>query len=109
MAAGEALFALETYLDPGKTWTKEEEQQLELLLSFSSSKILNRAYPFREELPELPAQFENLQVRIAAEIYARMGAEGQTVHNENGINRTWSTCDAGQVLLREVVPEVGVL
>lgn len=111
MAAGgsAALYTLESYLDSGKTWTDAEETQLNLLLSFSASKIINRAYPFREDVTEVPSQYENLQIRLAAELYARMGAEGQTVHNENGINRTWESSEAGQVMLREIVPEVGIL
>ena len=104
-----ALYDFEAYLDPNKSWTEQEEAQLSQLLAFSASQILNRAYPFRETLPELPARYAALQIQIAAELYNRMGNEGQIVHNENGINRTWASDEVSQGMLRQIVPEVGVV
>lgn len=98
---------LESYLDPGKEWSDDEAMQLGMLLRFAASKIINRRYPFDDTVTEVPAKYHMTQIQIAAELYARMGAEGQTAHSENGISRTWESADAAQSLLQEVVPMVG--
>lgn len=101
----EQLEQLKLYLDPDKVWTESEENQLSLLLRFSASKIINRRYPFDDDITEVPAKYLNLQVRIAAELFAKMGAEGQTSHSENGINRVWDDADVAKSMLAEVVPK----
>lgn len=103
------LDTLKTYLDPDKTWTEAEEKQLAVLLRFSGSKILNQRYPFDDSVSEVPVKYEMTQVRIAAELYAKMGAEGQTSHGENGIIRAWESADVAQGLLDEIIPLAGVI
>lgn len=102
------LDALKTYLDPEKEWTDKEEKQLIVLLRFSGSKIINQRYPYDDTVSEVPPRYHNLQVRMAAELYAKMGAEGQTTHNENGIARTWESADVARGLLEEITPMAGV-
>ena len=80
-----------------------------MLLQFAGQKILNQRYPYDDTKTEVPARFLQLQLRIAIELYAKMGAEGQTTHNENGINRAWESADVAQGLLSEIVPVVGVV
>lgn len=100
---------LKTYLDPKKVWSAEEEGQLILLLQFAGSKILNQRYPYDETITEVPVRYQFLQVRIAAELYAKLGAEGQITHSENGISRAWDDADVAQGLLAEITPYVGVV
>ena len=50
-----------------------------------------------------------LQIRIAAELYNHIGANGQTSYTNNGITRVWESSDVAQSLLNEVVPRVGVI
>ena len=104
----ELLQELETYLDPEKTWSDSEAGLLTQLLQFAASEILDRRFPFGTELTEPPARYRNLQVQIAAELYAKLGAQGQTAHNENGINRTWASANISDALLSRIVPVVGV-
>ena len=60
----------------------------ELLLSLleqSEGIILNRRYPFgAPEGATLSAFHQQIQLRIAVELFNKMGAEGQTDHDENG-------------------------
>lgn len=100
---------LKMYLDPKKVWTPEEEGQLTLLLRFSGNKILNQRYPYDDTTVDVPARYQSLQVRIAAELYAKLGAEGQITHSENGISRAWDSADVAQGLLNEITPYVGVI
>lgn len=103
------LEALKAYLEPEKMWTDAEEKQLSVLLRFSGSKILNQRFPFDDTVTFVPLRYQDLQVRIAAELYAKMGAEGQTSHSENGISRVWESADIAQGLLNEIVPVAGVI
>ena len=102
------LEKLKMYLDPAKTdWTEAEENQLTLLLDFAGDKILKARYPFGTSITDVPVMFSNLQIRMAVDLYGKMGAEGQTSHSENGISRVWETADVSRSLLREVTPMVG--
>lgn len=96
-------------IDPAKVWTPEEEAQLDMLLRFAAAKILNHCYPYDETVTDVPTRYEALQVRIAVELYSKMGAEGQTSHSENGISRAWDSADVAQGLLNEITPHVGVV
>ena len=83
----------------------------ELLLSLleqSEGIILNRRYPFgAPEGATLSPVYQLIQIRIAVELFGKMGAEGQTAHGENGISRTWEAGDVSPSLLRQIVPVCG--
>ena len=105
----ELVSMLELYLDPNKVWSEQDEQLLNLLLGFAASEILERRYPFGTTLTEPPAQYQNLQVQMAADLYAKLGAQGQLAHAENGISRTWASANISDALLSRIVPIVGVI
>ena len=78
------------------------------LIEQSEGIVLNRRYPFG--VPEgmtVPTQYEQIQLRVAAELFSKMGAEGQVSHSENGISRTWEAGDVSPSLLRKIVPVCG--
>ena len=78
------------------------------LLEQSEGIILNRRYPFGPpEGATLSALHEQIQIRIAVELFSKMGAEGQTEHAENGITRKWEAADVSPSLLRTIVPVCG--
>lgn len=81
---------------------------LDILLLQSEWIVLNRRYPFGPpEGATIPAQYEHIQLQIAVELFSKMGAEGQTAHNENGINRTYEAADVSPSLLKRIVPICG--
>lgn len=81
---------------------------LNLLVKQAEAIVLNKRYPFGvPENATVPVQYEHLQIRIAVELYSKMGAEGQTVHEENGIKRTYEAADVSPSLLRQILPVVG--
>ncbi len=87
----------------------DEDTLLLTLLSISAQKILDRAYPYDPTVTEVPTRYETKQVEIAAYLYNKRGAEGQIVHNENGINRTYESADVPESLMRGITPYVGVI
>lgn len=81
---------------------------LTLLLEQAGGIVLNKRYPFG--IPEgatVPSQYEHIQLQIAVELFSKMGAEGQTAHDENGIKRTYEAADVSRSLLRRIVPVCG--
>lgn len=91
----------------------DKEQDVELLgelMNSARDAILNRRFPFGydPETVELPVRFNDLQIRIAMDLYNKMGAEGQLSHSENGMQRTYESSWISESLLREVTPMVGV-
>lgn len=84
------------------------DELLLFLLEQSEGIILNRRYPFgAPEGATLSPLHEQIQLRIAVELFSKMGAEGQTEHAENGITRKWEAADVSPSLLRMVVPVCG--
>lgn len=78
------------------------------LLEQAKGIILNRRYPFgAPEGAKLSAYHEQIQIRMAVELFNKMGAEGQTAHDENGIKRTWEAGDVSPTLLKVIVPVCG--
>lgn len=81
---------------------------LDALLSQSEAIVLNKRYPFG--IPEgsaVPSAYEHIQLQIAVELFSKMGAEGQSAHNENGINRTYESADISPSLLGRIIPVCG--
>ena len=84
------------------------DELLSYLLEQSEGIILNRRYPFgAPEGATLSPFHEQIQLRIALELFAKMGAEGQTMHTENGVSRTWEAADVSPSLLRQIIPVCG--
>lgn len=81
---------------------------LSILLSQAAGIVLNKRYPFGQpEGAEVPKAYEHIQLQIAVELFAKMGAEGQTAHKENGIDRTYEAADVSPSLLKRIIPICG--
>lgn len=89
--------------------------ELEDILESAKNIILSRRYPFGDfpvdEQGEtiLEPRYKDLQIRIAVELYAKIGVEGQTAHTENGVSRTYENANVSESLLREITPKVGIV
>lgn len=90
-----------------KGW--DEDELLNMFLSIAAQKILDRAFPFDEDVKEVPRRYHLKQVEIAAYLYNKQGAEGQTAHAENGITRTYGSADVPEAMLQGIVPHVKVM
>lgn len=84
-------------------------QLLNVYLTIAKNKILNRAYPYDDTKTEVPSKYDVLQCEIAAYLYNKRGAEGQTSHDENGIKRTYESADVPESMLKQITPYVGVI
>lgn len=83
----------------------DTDEVLDNVLADAEALVLNRMYPFGyPDGTTVPSRYERIQIQLAAELYSKRGAEGQTSHSENGISRTWTEKSA---LLSRVLPHVG--
>ena len=107
MSNEDKLAALKTMIsDPGTPYTDE---LLSVYLDVAGRKVLRRLYPFRNDVTEVPEEYEYNQLEIAAYLVIKRGAEGETAHSENGISRAWEDADVAQGLLREITPMAEVV
>ena len=78
-------------------------------LQIAGRKIINRAYPYDDDITEVPRRYEVLQCEIAAYMLNKRGAEGELMHTENGISRTYEKADVPESLMGQIVPYCGVI
>ena len=101
MTNAEKRVALATTLAPDT----DTDEVLDGVLADAEALVLNRMYPFGyPDGTVVPPRYERIQVQLAAELYSKRGAEGQSGHSENGISRSWPEKSA---LLSRVMPHVG--
>lgn len=104
MTSDEKLLSLKKRIEPDTA----SDDLLSELIEQAGAIVLNRRFPFGyAENTEVPDQYARLQIAIALELYAKRGAEAQTGHSENGINRTYEAGDVSPSLLKQIVPLVG--
>ena len=106
MSATEAIQIVQTLLenDPSAT-----DALVSVYLQDAQAAILRRLYPFGvpSDVTAVPSIYELLWCKLAARYFLRRGAEGEIVHEENGINRQYGSV-GDEDLLREVTPYVWV-
>ena len=75
---------------------------IKVYLRLANSKMLERLYPFDadKEESDLPERYETIQCELASRLFLRRGGEGETNHEENGVNRTYATVDDEDLLSR---------
>lgn len=88
---------------------KVSDIELEDILESAKAVILSRRFPFTEPPTEIEERYKDLQIRIAVEMFNKRGAEGETSHSENGVNRTYASANVSEDLLKEITPKVGVV
>jgi hypothetical protein len=81
---------------------------LDVYLDVAANKIITRAFPYDDTVTAVPARYELLQCEIAAYLYNKRGAEGETRHAENGTDRSYENADVPASLMNQIVPAVGV-
>lgn len=94
----------------GDSRAKEDPLALSVYLDMAGAKILERLYPYKENWDglEVPDKYAMLQLKIAAYMLNKRGAEGQIQHIENGVHRNYGDADVPESMLASVAPFVGI-
>lgn len=71
-------------------------------LNQAAQKILDRLYPLRMDLYSrgVPEEYGYLHCQLAARQFLRRGGEGESSHEENGVNRVYGSVDDEDILSR---------
>lgn len=77
---------------------------LDTFLDIAKDRVLSKCYPFDQTKVTIPARYVSVQVEIAAYLINKRGAEGELVHDENGIRRTYEKAYVPPSLLDAVTP-----
>lgn len=89
-----------------------DESDEDILLSYldiAKQKVLAKLYPFDPERNDIPERYAMTVIEIAAYLLNKRGAEGETEHSENGIQRVYESASVPDSMLRHVIPYVKVL
>lgn len=85
----------------------DTDEVLNAYLTIAGQEIINRAYPYRTGEETVPSRYDMLQIEIAIYKLNKRGAEQETAHSENGINRTYESADTPKSMLDQVIPYCG--
>jgi hypothetical protein len=88
---------------------EKNEDILSTFLDLAGERILRRAYPFRSDIQEVPAEYHSTQIDIALYLLNKRGAEGETSHSENGISRSYESATVPDSMLKHITPHASVL
>ena len=77
-------------------------------LAHAKNIVFELAFPHGNWPEVMPARYDGVQVDIAVELINKRGAEGETVHLENGISRHWEAGSISPSLRRRIIPYAGV-
>lgn len=83
-----------------------DDRILSTFLDIAAEKILAKCYPFRPDERDVPSRYHGTQLEIAAYLLNKRGAEGETSHSENGVNRSYESASVPDSMLKNVVPFV---
>ena len=85
------------------------DDTLYVYLTLAGEEIIRKAYPYDDTQSIVPPRYGVLQCEIAAYLFNKRGAEGQTAHSENGISRQYARSGVPESMLSAIVPYVGVI
>ena len=99
MTDAEKITVITTLVDNDPEATTEV---LRVYLHSAAQKILDRLYPYNREryADGVPEEYGYLHCELAARLFLRRGGEGETSHEENGVNRTYASVDDEDILSR---------
>lgn len=110
MTDTEKLTMVKTLLSDGGSLPSDEK--LTAYLGLAKAEILNYMYSMIGGVPTdvtaVPAKYEVTQIYAVVAGYTHAGSEGETQHNENGINRYFNNADMLDYIHRNVLPIVRV-
>lgn len=92
-----------------------DDDVLEDCIETAKNAILSRRYPYSDWPVDangetyVESRYEDLQFRIALDLYNKIGAENEVAHSENGISRTYESSWISAQLLEEVIPFCGTV
>ena len=89
--------------------TVADDELLRMYLSDAETALLNRLYPLDGSKTTVPERYVTRQIEIAAYLFNKRGAEGETDHTENGLKRVYESASIPPSMLSDIIPYAGVI
>lgn len=108
MTTEDKLTQLKIFL---KITGSEQDVELSAFLDFSKAEILSWLYNgnIPDGVADVPTRYEPTQVMACLVGYGIVGAEGQSGHNEGGINRQFEYSTMVSYIRKNVIPYAVVM
>ena len=92
----------------GESGSLPSDAVLNGYIGLAKQAILNRMYGdiggVPDDVTNVPTKYEVTQIYAVVAGYTHAGAEGETQHNENGINRVFNNADMLDYITKNVFP-----
>lgn len=95
-----------------KSMTDEtDEDILSAFLEMAEQAILTRLYPGETDTStfDMPSKYDHTQVQISAYLINKRGADGESLHIENGTHRSYESGGIPDSMMKDVIPFVKVV
>ena len=71
-------------------------------LNLARYAMIERLYPYdtTKADSDVPSRYDTIQCELAARYFLRRGGQGETSHEENGVNRVYASADDDDILQR---------
>ena len=106
MTESEKIAIVQKFLTPDLSDITDDE--ITAYLSLAGDAIIQKAFPFDNSVTAVPGRYENLQCEITVYLIGKRGAEGELIHDENGIKRSYEAAEIPSSMLKRVIGKVGV-
>jgi hypothetical protein len=85
----------------------DDDALLSTYLDIAAEKVLNRRYPFRRPADAaVEPQYQPAQLEIAVFLFNKRGIEGESLHSENGVSRSFGmSTDVPPEILWQITPK----
>lgn len=83
---------------------EKDADVLSTYLLLAESKVLAHLYPFGAKGKTIPEEYQMNVLEIAAFLISKIGQEGEVVHSENGVSRTFESGDIPKEMLQKMIP-----
>lgn len=105
-------FQYEELIDNVKTMVADDryDELVPIYLAAAMEAILERRYPCEEgrTWDDTAGRYDMKACIIATQLINKRGAEGETRHAENGVQRVYSGADVPASMLRGIIPMASV-
>lgn len=108
MTKAEKLNLTKTFLDVDDSL----DAMLTAYLEAAEKEIIAWLYSLTkvpDDVTEVPTKYELTQIQAVVTGYSMQGAEGERIHSENGISRTFKYADMLEYIHRNVTPYARVV
>ena len=99
MTDAEKIAMTKVYCENDPTATDEV---LTVYLTLAKNKMLERLFPFdtTKDGGDIPSRYDTIQCELAGRYFLRQGGQAEINHEENGVNRAYSSVEDEDILSR---------